>query len=166
MEQLKQLEQKLIDAAKVKSEETEASMFAEAAFWEAVGESPELMALKESMDNSASRMKIAKDTYAETKKAAVKELLELTNPDDFTDIDAFNYRVEKKVWIDKAGTHLVERLADIEAYGLLQVNEKVLTAFIKINAVKGDDGYELPLWLEKQYEYMISVEDEIKPQNG
>ncbi len=96
MEQLKQLEQNLIDAARKKQEAIDAAIKSGEVYdeqWEKiVATNPKFKQSWHENNIAQEAASVTKSDYSEIKAHSVKSLLEVTNPDDFTDIDAFGYR--------------------------------------------------------------------------
>ena len=113
MKQLEQLEQGLIESAKAKQVAidlaTEASVDFNDELARVMLDNPQLRKYQDINIAAQEMAKVHKDHYDETKVNAVKELLTLTDPEDMADIDAFGYRLEKKVALSNDPT-MVEQL--------------------------------------------------------
>ncbi len=166
MDELKKLEQGLIDKAQLQRIADDLSKAAEikydTAIDKAMSADPELRELWDKNQKAHAAAKAAKDDYAAAKTNAVKELLMLTDPEDMADIDAFGYRLEKKVAFSNDPT-MVEQLVKMGLHSLLLPNRSLITTFIKTNAIKAGDSYELPLWLHTHWGGVVDVNTVIKP---
>lgn len=166
MKQLEQLEQGLIDKAQIQQIADDLSKAAEIKYDTAIDNAmkadPELRELWDKRQTAHTAAITAKVAYTEAKANAIKELLTLTDPEDMADIDAFGYRLEKKVAFSNDPA-MVEQLVKMGLHSLLLPNHPLITTFIKTNAVKAGDSYELPFWLHTHWGGVVDVNAVIKP---
>ena len=145
MEQLKQLERNLIDAAKKNQEAIGAAMKAEKSYdeqWEKVSLSnPEFKKTWEDNNAAQKAVSVAKSDYSDVKAATVKSLLELTNPDEMKEVDAFGYRRSVKASYANEGA-FIRQIIESGMLFLLKPDDAAITTFTKAMAVdfKDDSG--------------------------
>lgn len=133
MKQLEQLEQGLIDKAQIQRIADDLSKAAEIkydmAIENAMKADPELRELWDKRQEAHTAAKTAKVAYTEAKANAVKELGEVSDPDDYKAFDAFSYRqYVEPVYEDEY--EFIKAVADSGMLFLLKPDEAAIKSFV------------------------------------
>lgn len=166
MEQLKALEHGLVDAMEAKQKAVDAADKAEQAYDKALElimeNNAEFEKLFHEHHSAKEASKKAKAAYVEAKSSAVKDFLELTDPEDIKEVEGCSYRREKMVkWLWNENER-IRALVKNNAILFLKVDEKAVSSFVKNNAVEVDGVFQMPEHI-KNWLYGLRVETIIKP---